>query len=497
MAVILSQFMEALFVAAAAIMYGRPLMWTTHSCVGLYERHYFLGEGYTNYLADRSIIERNFSRRFSTLSRWIDQARHRRLFEIGCAFGLFLNLVRSEFDVVEGIDISEDAARHARDELDLAVTTGDLLAHDFGTAGYDVVCMWDTIEHLKTPDLYVEAMANRMPAGGLLAITTGDISSLNARLKRERWRLIHPPTHLHYFSSDSMARMLDRLGFDVVYSKHCGFYRSFGAMCDGLIRLRFGLSPVGEWFQRYFNRAMASLSQPVRHYVHRRHQAASVRSAMIRIQIVAPAFNEAVILPEFIRCFLAFKATLDGAMILRLMVVDDGSTDKTLNVLREASSSNPDCISYVSFTGNAGHQAALVAGMLSAGKWPDAIITMDADLEHPFAVVPELIDVWLQTGAVVVHTIRRNSKALSWTKRWPSALFYRVTARLTGVSLRPGQADFKLWDAVALRSIAKYLPHVGSVRVFAAWMPGRQESIEYRPRRPLRAGEPVHISEEL
>jgi hypothetical protein len=84
-----------------------------------------------------------------------------------------------------------------------------------------------------------------MPAGSLVAITTGDIASVNARLKRERWRLIHPPTHLHYFSRHSMQQMLDRLGFDVVYSRHCGFYRSAGAMLDGVFRLRWGLMHAG------------------------------------------------------------------------------------------------------------------------------------------------------------------------------------------------------------------------------------------------------------
>jgi len=200
---------------------------------------------------------------------------------------------------------------------------------------------------------------------------------------------------------------------------------------------------------------------------------------MPKIQIVAPAFNEAVGLPEFFRAFLALRADVASSMQLRLLVVDDGSTDETLKILRAAADEHPDCISYVSFTANAGHQAALVAGLLSAGDWPDAIVTMDADLEHPFEVVPRLEEARRRSGAVIVHAIRRESKALSWSKRWPSALFYRGTAALTGLRLKPGQADFKLWDATAVRRVADYLPHIGSLRVFAAWMPGRQEAVEH------------------
>ena len=104
---------------------------------------------------------------------------------------------------------------------------------------------------------------------------------------------------------------------------------------------------------------------------------------------------------------------------------------------------------------------------------------MDSDLEHPFDVVLRLIDTWRRTGAIVVHAIRRDAPELSWTKRWPSAVFYRVASRLTAIPLTPGQADFKLWDANITRRVAEYLPHVGSLRVFAAWMPGRQEFVEY------------------
>lgn len=207
---------------------------------------------------------------------------------------------------------------------------------------------------------------------------------------------------------------------------------------------------------------------------------------MRRLLIVAPALNEAAILPEFIDAFLAIRAAQASTLAARLLIVDDGSVDSTLQVLRQAAAAHPECISYVSFTANAGHQAALVAGMLHAGSWPDVVVTMDADLEHPLEIVPRLVEAWERTGAVVVQAVRRDSAELGWTKRWPSALFYRITAKLTGLALTPGQADFRLWDAAALRSVASYLPHIGSVRVFAAWIPGRHESIEYDQR--IRTG---------
>ncbi len=200
---------------------------------------------------------------------------------------------------------------------------------------------------------------------------------------------------------------------------------------------------------------------------------------MTRLLIVTPAFNEAAGLPAFITAVLELRGRLAAATEIRLLVVDDGSGDDTVNVLRHAADAHPEVVAYLSLTANAGHQAALIAGLCHAGPWPDAIVTMDSDLEHPLPVVADLIDTWRQTGAIVVHAIRRPTRELPLLKRLPSALFYRLTAALTGLSLATGQADFRLWDAQVLRNVAGYLPHLGSLRVFAAWLPGQKASVLY------------------
>ena len=200
---------------------------------------------------------------------------------------------------------------------------------------------------------------------------------------------------------------------------------------------------------------------------------------MTHLLIVTPAFNEAAVLPEFVAAVLALRQELEPTVDVRLLVVDDGSADGTADYLRRAAAAHAGCVGYLSLTANAGHQAALIAGLCHTGEWPDAIVTMDADLEHPVNVVRELVAAWQKTGAIVVHAIRRQTRALPLLKRVPSALFYRVTSALTGLELTPGQADFRLWDAAVLRSVADYLPHIGSLRVFAAWLPGPKASVEY------------------
>ena len=211
---------------------------TDEELFNLYNEQFFTGAEFSDYAADERFFRRNFRLRLRELQRFIDPARHRRLLEIGSAYGFFLDEARNEFVSVQGIDITDAGVAHARDRLKLNVVQADFLAHDYGSEKFDVVCMWDTIEHLRAPHLYVEKIAQLTAAGALLAITTGDVASLNARFRGERWRMIHPPTHLHYFSSATLGRLLERYGFEVVYDRYCGFYRSLGNVAYNILVLR-------------------------------------------------------------------------------------------------------------------------------------------------------------------------------------------------------------------------------------------------------------------
>ena len=211
---------------------------TDEELFALYNEEFFTGAEFSDYAADAKLFRKNFRLRLRELEKFLDPARHRRLLEIGCAYGFFLDTARGEFAHVEGIDITDAGVRYAREKLKLDVVQADFLAHDYGARKFDAVCMWDTIEHLREPQRYVEKIAAHTERGALFALTTGDIESLNARLRRDRWRLIHPPTHLHYFSPKSIARLLDAHGFDVVYNRYCGFYRSIGNMAYNVLVLR-------------------------------------------------------------------------------------------------------------------------------------------------------------------------------------------------------------------------------------------------------------------
>jgi SAM-dependent methyltransferase len=196
----------------------------------VYAAPYFAGGEYRFYEEDRAVLQRNFRRRVEEVRRWAPGGR---LLEIGCAHGYFLELARRHWDV-RGLDVSRDAAAAAR-AAGLDAHAAEFLDLPDEPGSYDVVCLWDTIEHLERPIETLEKAGRWLREGGVLALTTGDAGSLLARLRGERWRQIHPPTHLFYFSEATLEKALRRAGLEVVSSRHVGHSRGYRSMLFGLL----------------------------------------------------------------------------------------------------------------------------------------------------------------------------------------------------------------------------------------------------------------------
>ena len=200
---------------------------------GLYGKEYFAGGEYLNYEADQKILQRNFR---AQIARLQELAPAGRLLEIGSAYGFFLDLARSHWNVL-GIDVSEEGVRHAREVFGLSVVLGDFLDAPEQPASFDLICLWDTIEHLPRPARTIEKASRWLKRGGSLVITTGDIGSLVARWRRSRWRQIHPPTHLFYFSRKTLSRAVEQAGLEVRSVTSVGYWRSLRSMLYGVFAL--------------------------------------------------------------------------------------------------------------------------------------------------------------------------------------------------------------------------------------------------------------------
>jgi SAM-dependent methyltransferase len=190
----------------------------------LYDEHYFSGVDYPDYVGNEAALRRS-------MRRHLEQMRHYRspsgaLLEIGCAYGFFLDEARPHFQRVAGVDVAAGPVERARARFDVEAFAGGFLDLPFEPGSFDVICMWDTVEHLPRPDQFVEKARRLLRPGGRLFLTTADIASLNARVRGAGWRQIHPPSHLHYFSRDSMRRLLERTGFRVLGVETAAYYHS-------------------------------------------------------------------------------------------------------------------------------------------------------------------------------------------------------------------------------------------------------------------------------
>jgi SAM-dependent methyltransferase len=211
----------------------------------LYEGDYFTGDEYLDYRADEPFLRRNFQRRLEHVLKYKSGGR---LLEIGAAYGFFMDLARKHFKVL-GYEVNPQAVAHGRSAFGLDIRSDDFLAATPAQIGgtFDVTVMWDVIEHLERPDLFLERIARFSKPGAVLCLTTGDIGSRVARWRGGAWRLIHPPSHLHYFDRKTIKQFLAKYGFEVVDIRSVGFTRGVLQTLYSILALHHGMQKVYGW----------------------------------------------------------------------------------------------------------------------------------------------------------------------------------------------------------------------------------------------------------
>jgi glycosyltransferase involved in cell wall biosynthesis len=200
---------------------------------------------------------------------------------------------------------------------------------------------------------------------------------------------------------------------------------------------------------------------------------------------VIPVFNERETLPELHRRLTAVLDTLEGEA--EILFVDDCSFDGTRELLVELQRRDPR-VKVIRFARNFGHQVAITAGLDFAVG--DAVIVLDADLQDPPVVLPELVARW-QVGYEVVYAVREERAGESWLKRTTATWFYRLLKRLASVEIPVDAGDFRLVDHRALDAFRSMRERTRYVRGMFSWVGFRQIGVPYR--RPERfAGEPKY-----
>jgi glycosyltransferase involved in cell wall biosynthesis len=194
------------------------------------------------------------------------------------------------------------------------------------------------------------------------------------------------------------------------------------------------------------------------------------------LSVVIPAYCEAGNLLQLYQELIAVLSIEE--ITWELIIVDDGSTDGTWGEVFALHQRDPR-VKGLRLSRNFGHQYALFAGLANAVG--QVVITMDADLQHPPAVIPQLLRHW-HRGSKIVHTVRIDHHSLSWTKRITSRIFYRVFSYLSGVSLSAGMADFRLIDRQVVDEILQLSEGGLFLRGLIHWVGYPSSQLEFESR---------------
>jgi len=189
--------------------------------------------------------------------------------------------------------------------------------------------------------------------------------------------------------------------------------------------------------------------------------------------IVLPAHNEAANVAPMIAALREVMAPLGR---FEIVYVDDGSNDGTLDALR-AAAADP-AVRYVSFTRNFGHEAALRAGLRYAqGR---AVIVIDADLEQPPGLIPDLAKEWRAGFKIVTARRIGYESTVPWFKRVTSRLYYRLLDALGDVHIEPGSANYMLLDRVVVDAVNRIEDQDLFLRGVVRWLGYPLASVPFR-----------------
>lgn len=192
------------------------------------------------------------------------------------------------------------------------------------------------------------------------------------------------------------------------------------------------------------------------------------------ISVVIPSCNEEKNVPlihEKIRG--VFSALPDYCY--EMIFVDDGSSDNTVAAIERLAEKDPG-VKLIEFSRNFGKEAAISAGFLDAVG--EAVIMIDADLQHPPELIPEMVGKW-KAGADVVVGVRDRNKGEGWVKKAGSFMFYKIMSRISDTKITPRATDFRLVDRQVVEAFKRFTEKERMARGLIDWLGFRREYVHF------------------
>ena len=181
---------------------------------------------------------------------------------------------------------------------------------------------------------------------------------------------------------------------------------------------------------------------------------------MVKLATVSPCYNEEEVLRHSIERLTAlFERMIDEGLISddsMMVFVNDGSRDHTWDIIRELHEKNR-FVRGINLARNVGHQNAIMAGMMTAKEWADAVVTIDADLQDDIECIPQMVR-HFEEGNDIVYGVKVSRKADPFMKRMSAMAFYKLQSSM-GVESIYNHADFRLMSRRSLQMLAGFKEH--------------------------------------
>ena len=195
---------------------------------------------------------------------------------------------------------------------------------------------------------------------------------------------------------------------------------------------------------------------------------------MKKISILIPAYNEEAVLDPLL-ARLANLADKQKKYNFEFLFVNDGSKDATLELLKKYADKD-ERISYVSFSRNFGKEIAMIAGLDHVTG--DATVIIDADLQDPPELIPNMIDLW-EEGYDDVYAKRKDRKGESWLKKFTSKMYYRTLQKVTHVPIQEDTGDFRLLDRRVVDALIEFRESERNTKAMFSWVGFNKKEILY------------------
>lgn len=204
---------------------------------------------------------------------------------------------------------------------------------------------------------------------------------------------------------------------------------------------------------------------------------------MKKITILVPAYNEEEVLDQL---YDRLKGVMNGLpdYQFEILFVNDGSKDQTLSIIKNLRAKDTR-ISYVNLSRNFGKEIAMIAGLDYATG--DAVIIIDADLQDPPELIPEMIKYW-EMGYDDVFAKRRSRAGETWLKKWTSATYYKVLQKMTRIPIQENTGDFRLLDRRCVEALKQLRETQRYTKGMFSWIGYNKKEILF-DRDPRAAGE--------